>query len=66
MKLITQENWDKTPSDYKGVWTTERTDWPEWERVKDSFMGKKTLLTASPKGTALMVEGIHFQIVANK
>jgi hypothetical protein len=63
MKLITQENWDKTPKDYKGIWTIEREDIPNWNKIRTNYVGKKTLLTATANGTGLMVEGIHFKIV---
>lgn len=63
MKTITQEQWNKTPSDYKGVWTTERTDWPDWEKVRHQYLGKRTLMSHSEGASVLLIEGLSFEIV---
>lgn len=46
-------------TDFRGVWTTERTDWPDWPQVRERYMGKRTLFD----GRSLQVEGISFEIV---
>lgn len=56
---IPQAEWDAIHSDYKGVWDTERTDWPNWGEVRDKYMGKRTW----QRFGALEVEGISFEIV---
>lgn len=45
--------------DKKGVWDTERHDWPEWDIIRDKYMGKRTILTVD----GLMIEGLHFKII---
>ena len=62
MKTYTQDEWDKYPSGYKGVWTTERTDWKEWPEIREKYMGKRTLLVGANGGTCLEVEGLSFEI----
>lgn len=63
MKTYTQEQWESIPSSYRNVWTTERTDWDNWEQVRHLYMGKRTALAACDNGaTCLEIEGIHFEI----
>ena len=59
MKQITQAEWDAIPDCNKDVWTTERTDLPNWEKVREKYLGKRTLL----EGYCLLVEGLSFEIV---
>lgn len=59
LEQITKAEWDAIHPDYKSVWTTERTDWPNWAEVRDQYMGKRTLM----RGGSLGVEGISFEIV---
>lgn len=59
MQTITQAEWDAIHSDYKGVWTTERTDLPDWERIRLQYMGKRTLMRMG----SLWIEGLSFVIV---
>lgn len=48
------------PEDYRGVWTTERWDIPDWETRRKSHMGKRTLMVYD-KGTCLLVEGLSLE-----
>lgn len=59
---ISELKWASIPPDYKDVWSTERTDWADWEKVRDQYMGKRTLAREG----ALWVEGISFEIVPTK
>lgn len=59
LEKITQAEWDAIHPDYKSVWTTDRTDWPNWAEVREQYMGKRTLM----RGGSLGVEGISFEIV---
>lgn len=59
MEQINQAEWDAIPACNKDVWTTERTDWPDWEQVRSQYLGKRTLL----RGYRLLVEGQSFEIV---
>lgn len=59
MEQMTQAQWDAIPACNKDVWTTERTDWKNWDEVRDQYMGKRTLM----RGGCLEVEGISFSIL---
>ncbi len=59
LEQITKAEWDAIHPDYKNVWTTERTDWPNWAEVREQYMGKRTLM----RGGSLGVEGISFEII---
>ena len=59
MEKISKAEWDKIPVDYKGVWTTERTDWRDWDQVRSQYMGKRTVM----RDGALLVEGLSFEVV---
>ena len=59
MEKISKAEWDKIPAGYKGVWTTERTDWRDWDQVRSQYMGKRTVM----RDGALLVEGLSFEVV---
>lgn len=64
MKRITESEYLSYPKDYRGVWTTERWDQPNWEQDRERHMGKRTLLVhTAGGGTALLIEGISFAVV---
>ncbi|MEN1682012.1 MAG: hypothetical protein AAGJ46_20720 [Planctomycetota bacterium] len=46
--------------DFRDVWNTERTDWPDWPVVREQYVGKRTLMRRGE----LLVEGMHFVIAA--
>ena len=57
---ITKEQWSAIPSDYKGRW--KKGNW----NVPEEWIGKRTVLEGclpGGHGTALVTEGIHFEIV---
>ena len=62
MKKITLSEYLAVPEDYRGVWTTERWDIPDWETRRKSHMGKRTLMVYD-RGTCLLVEGLSLEIV---
>jgi hypothetical protein len=31
---LTLKEYNAIHTDYRGVWSTERTDWPDWESVR--------------------------------
>lgn len=66
MLRITESEYNSKSRDYRGVWTTERTDWSNWEQVKDTLMGKRTLLTNENGATVLLIEGTGFEIIPDK
>lgn len=58
MKIMSEAEWNATHDDFKGLWTIERTDWPNWEKVRDSYMGKRTVMSEG----SLLVEGMGLLI----
>lgn len=62
MRKITLSEYNSIPKDYRGIWTVERWDFPDWEKMRTKHMGKRTMMVYD-KGTCLLVEGIGFEIV---
>ena len=62
MKRMTQSEYLAVPENYRGVWTTERWDIPDWENLRKKHMGKRTLMVYD-RGTCLLVEGLSLEIV---
>jgi len=62
MRKITLSEYNSIPKDYRGIWTTERWDLPDWEKMRTTHMGKRTMMVYD-KGTCLLVEGLGFEIV---
>ena len=62
---ITEEEYNKIHPDFRGVWDTERTDLPDWDKQRDRYMGKRTLLHNINGCTCLLIEGISFEIIEN-
>lgn len=62
---ITAEEYNKIHPDFRGVWDTERTDLPDWDKQRDHYMGKRTLLYNLNGYTCLLIEGISFEIIEN-
>ena len=63
MKVMTEAQYQAVHPDYRGVWSTEKSELPKWEQERHLYMGKRTLLTSEGQGgTALHVEGISLEI----
>lgn len=62
MKRMTLSEYLAVPENYRGVWTTERWDIPDWENLRKNLMGKRTLMVYD-RGTCLLVEGLSLEIV---
>lgn len=63
LPTITLAEYNAIPADYRSVWTTERTDWPDWDKVREQYMGKRTRLAYDAnRGTCLEIEGLSFII----
>lgn len=56
--IMTLAEYLNVPKSYRDVWTTERIDWPFWDKVGHLYMGKRTMLREG----ALWVEGLAFVI----
>ena len=63
MRKITLSEYNSIPKDYRGIWTVERWDLPNWAEIREKHMGKRTMMVYD-KGTCLLVEGLGFEIVA--
>lgn len=57
--VLTESEYLKYPSSSRDVWTTERTDWPQWEQMRHRFMGQRTLMREG----GLHVEGVTMVIL---
>ncbi len=56
---LTLKEYNAIHTDYRGVWETERTDLPDWEKIREQYMGKRTLIRVG----SLLIEDLHFRIV---
>lgn len=61
MRKIALQEYLSLPEDYRGIWTTERWDIPGWEKIREQYMDKRTILVYD-KGTCLLVEGMGFEV----
>ena len=63
MLRMTLSEYLRKPKDYRGVWTTERWDLPDWKKEREKYMGKHTLMTNICTGTCLLIEGMSLEII---
>lgn len=67
MKVITLSAYNALHPDKRSVWTSERTDQPNWEAERHLYMGKRTMLDYDPKnGTVLLIEGLSLKIIDDR
>ena len=64
MRKITLSEYNSILEDYRGIWTVERPDLPDWAEIRERHMGKRTMMVYD-KGTCLLVEGFGFEIVVD-
>ena len=62
MIKITLSEYNAIPEDYRGIWTVERWDLPNWAELREKHMGKRTMMVYD-NGICLLVEGLGFEIV---
>lgn len=62
LRKIRLSDYNAIHRDYAGVWTTERDDLPNWPKIRERYIGKRTMMAGDGSCT-LLVEGIHFEIV---
>lgn len=62
MRKITLSEYNAIPEDYRGIWTVERWDLPNWAEIREKHIGKRTMMVYD-NGTCLLVEGMSFEIV---
>lgn len=58
LPVITLADYNNVHPDYRSVWSTERTDMPDWPEIRERYMGKRTLM----RNGALEIEGLSFLI----
>ena len=63
MIRMTLSEYLRKPKDYRGEWTTERWDIPNWKEERKKYMGKRTLMTNVDGATCLVVEGLSLEII---
>ena len=63
MIRMTLSEYLRKPKDYRGEWTTERWDIPNWEEEREKYMGKRTLMTNIDGATCLVIEGLSLEII---
>lgn len=63
MITITLADYLSLPKDDRGLWTAERDDLSNWPKIRDKYMGKRTMLHYDNGVTTLLVEGVGFEIV---
>ena len=44
MKKITLSEYNSISEAYRGVWTTERWDIPDWAEMRKKHIGKRTMM----------------------
>lgn len=57
--ILTEGNYNAIHSDYRSVWSTERTDYPDWDSIREQYMGRRTLM----RNFALHIEGMTLVII---
>ena len=57
--ILTEGNYNAIHSDYRSVWSTERTDYPDWDSIREQYMGKRTLM----RNFVLHIEGMTLVII---
>lgn len=58
MKKIILSEYNAIPENYRGIWTVERWDLPDWAEIREKYIGKRTMMV-NDNGTCLLVEGIE-------
>ena len=56
--VMSKAQYEAIHRDYRGTWTTERDDTPNWAAVRDKYVGKRCMMREG----GLWVEGIDFVI----
>lgn len=66
--IIAQSVYDNTPNDYKGVWDTERYDIPNWDKIREMYIGKRTWMPPFDLfgHSCLCIEGRSLTIVSDE
>ena len=63
MIRMTLSEYLRVPKDYRGVWTNERWNIPNWVDIREKHLGKRTLMPNINGGTCLLVEGMGLEII---
>lgn len=63
MRQLTLRDYLNIHGEYRGIWTTERWDLPDWASIRDKYMGRLTMTNLEGGRTTLLIEGLHFDII---
>ena len=44
MRKITLSEYNAIPENYRGIWTIERWDLPDWAEIRKRHIGKRTMM----------------------
>lgn len=58
LEILSMEQYLAIPGCYRSVWSTERTDMPEWDKMRHLYIGQKTMM----RGGSLDIQGMSFVI----
>ena len=58
MRKITLSEYNAIPEDYRGIWTVERWDLPDWAEIREKHIGKRTMMVYD-NGTCLLARGVN-------
>lgn len=61
MRTIPLPEYNRIHPDFRGIWTTERDDQPNWARDRHLYMGKRVMMAGDGSCT-LLIEGLSFII----
>ncbi len=64
MHRMLVSEYDNTHSDFRGIWSTEHANEPDWAEVRHLYMGKRTIMSGD--GTcSLLIEGLSLALYAD-
>lgn len=62
MRYLLLSEYNAIHSDFRGVWTTERDDQPDWNLERHKYMGKRTMM-AGDGSCSLLIEDMSFRVM---
>ena len=61
MHRMLVSEYDNTHSDFRGIWSTEHANEPDWAEVRHLYIGKRTIMAGDGKCT-LLIEGLSLAL----
>lgn len=68
-RIFKESEYDNAEPGRAGIWDAERCDWPDWDAVKDQYMGQRTLRVGPDQGygnRAFLIDGLNMRIVPDR